>query len=126
MNSTRYTEILETKMLPWYRGRNCSFFMQDGAPCHKSGHSMGWLAEKEVRVLDWPGNSPDLNPIENCWHIMKNKLEQKEKKNLDELKQEIVNIWCTEITPEYCRALARSMPSRCAAVIKAQGGATKY
>ena len=57
---------------------------------------------------------------------MKNKLEQKEKKNLDELKHQIVNIWCTEITPEYCRALARSMPSRCAAVIKAQGGATKY
>ena len=126
MNSDRYIEILESKILFRYQNRNCSFFMQDGAPCHTSKKSMKWLKRAGVRVMEWPGNSPDLNPIENLWHIMKNKLQDKQMKNLDELKAAIMGVWVNEVSPEYCRALARSMVSRCQAVINADGAATKY
>ena len=81
----RYTEILARKMLSRYRERGCTFFFQDGAPCHTSKHSMGWLKDNGVKVLPWPGNSPDLNPIENAWNVIKNRLKNRQFKNLGEL-----------------------------------------
>ena len=100
--------------------------MQDGAPCHTSRHSMGWLRKEGVQVLPWPGNSPDLNPIENAWNLMKNRLENRQFKNLEELKAEIIDVWCKEVTPQYIEALARSMPKRLAMVIEKNGFQTKY
>ena len=43
----------------------CKIFKQDGAPCHQSKIVTALLKEKRIKVLDWPGTSPDLNPIEN-------------------------------------------------------------
>jgi hypothetical protein len=51
-----------------------TYFLQDGAPCHASKKIKTFLAEQPFQVIDWPGNSPDLNPIENCWNFMKNRL----------------------------------------------------
>ncbi|GFY09975.1 hypothetical protein TNCV_3699361 [Trichonephila clavipes] len=39
--------------------------MQDGAPCHTARSIKAFLAEQNIPLLDWPGNSPDMNPIEN-------------------------------------------------------------
>ena len=40
-------------------------FMQDNAPCHKAMVIMNVLKAENVTVMDWPPQSPDLNPIEN-------------------------------------------------------------
>ena len=47
--------------------------MQDGAPCHCSKLVSDFLY-KNIKTLDWPGNSPDLNPIKNSWAILKDKV----------------------------------------------------
>ena len=52
------------------------YFQQDNAPCHKSRKTLGWLAQKNVNVLDWLPSSPDLNPIENLWSIVKKEYRQ--------------------------------------------------
>uniref|UniRef100_A0A9J8B6N4 Tc1-like transposase DDE domain-containing protein n=1 Tax=Cyprinus carpio carpio TaxID=630221 RepID=A0A9J8B6N4_CYPCA len=44
------------------------------------------LNDHGVGVLDWPANSPDLNPRENLWAIVKRKMRNKRPKNADELK----------------------------------------
>ncbi len=51
-------------------------FLQDGNPCHKSKVVMNFLKESQGQfsIMDWPGNSQDLNPIENCWSYMKKRL----------------------------------------------------
>jgi hypothetical protein len=53
-------------------------FLQDGAPCHKSKKVMEFLKGQKFSLMDWPGNSPDLKPIENLWSIIKCKIKKKE------------------------------------------------
>ena len=36
-----------------------------------------FLEKKLIQVLVWPGNSPDLNPVENLWSLMKHKVSKK-------------------------------------------------
>ena len=76
-------------------------------------------------VLNWPANSPDLNPIENLWDIVKRKLRDARPNTLDELKAAIEASWAS-ITPQQCHRLIASMPRRIEAVISAKGFPTKY
>jgi transposase len=71
-------------------------------------------------------NSPDLSPIENCWAVMKKKVSILKPTSREDLLEKIKRVWCSDISPEYCAQLIKSMPDRIAAVIKAKGGLTKY
>ncbi len=83
------------------------------------------LNDNGVAVLDCPTNSPDLNPIENLWGIVKRKMRNKRPKNSDELKATVKETWAS-IPPQQCQKLITSMPRRIEAVIKAKGSPTKY
>jgi hypothetical protein len=68
MDGVRYKMVLENHMLPFMELHQTKWFLQNSAPCHKSKVVMSRLKEMEktFRVMDWPGNSLDLNPTENC------------------------------------------------------------
>ncbi len=61
-------------------------FQQDLARAHTAKSTKSWLNDHGVGALDWLENSPDLNPIENLWGIVKRKMRNKRPKNADELK----------------------------------------
>ncbi len=100
-------------------------FQQDLAPAHTSKGTKSWFNDHGVTVLDWPANSPDLNPIENLWAIVKRKMRDTRPNNADDLKSAIKATWAS-ITPEQCHMLIASMPRRIDAVIHAKVGPTKY
>ncbi len=67
VNAAIYQEILEHFMLPSadkLYGDADFIFQQDLAPAHTAKGTKSWFNDHGVTVLDWPANSPDLNPIE--------------------------------------------------------------
>lgn len=85
-----------------------------------------FLKTTGLKALTWPGNSPDLNPIENCWQVVGRRLAERKPVNKQELQEAIIHVWHHVLDKEYILKLIRSMPSRIQAVIKARGGVTKY
>ena len=73
-NGECYLKVLEENMIPFFHIHECTHFMQDGAPCHTARKVMKFLNYNNITILEWPGNSSDLNPIENVWCQMKNRL----------------------------------------------------
>lgn len=126
MNGEKYLDLLKDKLQLHMSVHKCTVFMHDGAPCHKTKKVSEYLRSIGVDVLQWPGNSPDLNPIENLWSIMKNKVAEKQPGNIPELIEAIKLVWVKEITKDYCRKLIESMPRRLEEVIRNKGGHTKY
>ncbi len=128
VNAAIYQEILEHFMLPSadnHYGDADFIFQQDLAPAHTAKGTKSWFNDHGVTVLDWPANSPDLNPIENLWGIVKRKMRDTRPNNADDLKAAIKETWAS-IPPQQCHKLITSMPRRIEAVIKAKGAPTKY
>lgn len=126
MRGENYLQLLKDKLPLTMHLHRTSIFLHDGAPCHKAKKVSEWLRSNNIQVLDWPGNSPDLNPIENMWNIMKNKLQKCDTGSIPKLTEAIKILWVTDLSPEYCKSLSDSMPKRIQDVIKAKGYSTKY
>ncbi|ETO00031.1 hypothetical protein RFI_37428 [Reticulomyxa filosa] len=52
-------------------------FQRDNATCHKSEKIVKWFKQKKIKTINFPLNSPDLNPIEHLWWIVKTRIHNK-------------------------------------------------
>ena len=97
-------------------------FMDDGASCHNSNAVIDFCASKGIQRINWPPNSPDLNPIEHVLGWMKMNLTRLKVKprNITELKAILLDIWAG-INEEYCQELIGSMPKRLVELGQANG-----
>ncbi len=126
MNSQMYCSILKEKTLPSLRalGRR-ALFQHDNDPKHTSKATVGFLKKNRVKVIQWPSMSPDLNPIEHLWGILKRQVEHHSPSSIQSLKEVILEEW-KNIDLAKCHQLVYSMPRRLGAVIKNHGCHTKY
>ena len=118
-----YKDLLETVMLP-YAEENMPLvwqFQQDNDPKHSSKLVCEWFRQHNLKVVEWPSQSPDLNPIENLWGELKRKLARLPCRNKKELWENIQQEWYN-MPIETCRKLISSMPKRIEAVIRSKGG----
>ena len=79
MNRNKYKAVLQAHVLPVMQRDfpdGGGIFQQDLASCHTSQKMCTFFEESGLTILDWPGNSPDINPIENLWAIIKSRIEK--------------------------------------------------
>lgn len=126
MDQHLYKEILEGDLMQTveYYGFDVTrvVFQQDNDPKHRAASVLKWLEEQPFTVLEWPSQSPDLNPIENLWATLKRRLNEYEHppRGMVELWERIECEW-EKITAAECLALIESMPRRIEALLKAKG-----
>ncbi len=91
-------------------------FQQDNDPKHTAKITKEWLHNNSVTVLEWPSQSPDLNPIEHLWRDLKMAVHQRLPSNLTELERICKEEW-QRIPKSRCEKLVASFPKRLMAVL---------
>jgi transposase len=144
INQDVYMGVLEQHLLEYIEALKSEdlselVFQQDNASPHTAKRMQEWLQiagqEHGFRIMRWPANSPDLNPIENLWAILKIELHRRypDTKYLKGsintirtvLKERLQKVWW-DINEEVLNQLLESMPHRVHEVIKAGGWYTSY
>ena len=131
LNQHKYRDILENYLLPfantYHGGVKHLILQQDGCGPHRAKSINTYLAEKGVKVLQWPAQSPDLNPIENAWAVLKRLLRKRDTypTSVEALFEELRHVWDT-LPTSYFTTLVSSMERRAQAVKRANGRSTKY
>lgn len=122
LNKELYEEILSEHLIIY--SNDDFIFQQDNHPVHKSKLIKDYLKNNNINLLSWPSNSPDLNPIENLWKLVKDKLsfETLTKDNFEEKVRESIN----SIEMEKIYNMISSMHIRIQKVIDSNGDSIDY
>ena len=127
MDGAYYIQILQDHLIRNARkqfGRRWRL-LQDNDPKHKSRIVKKFLDEEVPEVIDWPSNSPDANPIENLWSVIKRRVEKRGPSNLNELNKFLHDEW-NKVDMLIINNLIKSMKSRCLALIESKGERIDY
>ena len=138
MTSEGYRQHILPLVVDWYRNRRqetgrAYLFMHDNAPVHKAPPARDYLMAHGIQPISWPAYSPDLNPIENVWGMMKlyiqnvyPEFERGRQRSKAETRRIILEAWYNCTTEDKLRSLILSMAKRCEEVVRVQGGPTSY
>lgn len=131
LNSQNYCSFLSKNFLPWYQRlsneeKEILLFMQDNAPSHASKYSKTWFSDQgidESKIMIWPPNSPDLNPIEMLWSLIKRKIYENNKQysSLDALWEAVCKA-CRDVPEDQLKNLVNGVDKRLVKLIKSKGG----
>ena len=128
MNGAMYREILSENLLPSARALKMKrgwVFQHDNDPKHTARETKEWLRKKHFKVLEWPSQSPDLNPIENLWRELKVRVAQRQPQNITALEEICMEEWA-KIPATVCENLVKTYRKRLTCVIANKGYITKY
>ena len=128
MDAQLYVQILEQTLLPFLHDvyPHGHRFMQDNDPKHSSKRAVEFFNTNNVNWWKTPPESPDLNPIENLWHELKEFLRRDIKPhNKEELVSGIQQFWLS-VTPAKCTRYISHLRKVIPRVIEVEGDPTGY
>ncbi len=131
MNSSKYVKMLEEFFFDEITELGIKLgdviFQQDNASCHVSSLTKKWFSEQKVHLLEWPPQSPDMNPIENVWNYLDIQVRkrQQEISTVNDLYR-IIQEEAKKIPKSFIKKLYRSMPRRIQALKNSKYDITKY
>lgn len=101
--------------------------MEDGASPHRAGLTRQWKDHLGIPTLVWPPSSPDLNPIENIWGLLKQRINRRipQPHTKEALRAAVLDEW-DKITVEEIQHYVDTMPRRIQEVLAVDGGHTKW
>jgi transposase len=100
-------------------------FQQNNNPKHRSALFKDFMSTNQINWWeDWPSESPDLNPIEMVWNLMKCRLAKKSLQTKEDLEAALQEFWSTDLTVEHCNCFIDHLYKVLPTVIAVQGRAT--
>jgi transposase len=128
MTGKSYSEMLVKDIIPAGKAAigGKDWILQDNDPKHTSKVAKATIKKSGVELMPWCAQSPDLNPIEQFWAVLKQRIAQQPlARNIQELKR-IIARECRKMMNPVDKTLfinlIHSMPARCQQVIDAHGG----
>ena len=127
LNQNCYHSILQRHAIPsGIRLVGQGFILQqDNDPKHTSRLCQNYLRRKEqdgrLQIMEWPAQSPDLNPIELVWDELDRRVKAKQPTSATHLWELLQQCW-EELSEQYLISIVERMPRVCSAVISAKGG----
>ena len=105
------------------------YLQRDNSKVHRAKHLNKFFRSAEsdiiLETITWPSYSPDLNPIENLWAVLKRKIRKRRPRNLDQLEDFIFEEW-EDISDDYVRNLCFSINDRIDMCIENEGSRINY
>lgn len=121
LTGEKYIEILKNHC----KINKFTIFQDDNDPKHRSAIVLNWKKKNNITSINWPSNSPDLNPIENIWHLLKTDMKKINYLNVKEFKESILKCWNT-IDQNFINNAINSIPKRILNVIEKNGKTIDY
>lgn len=130
LDAQNYQDILRQRLVSaaqeWFEDAKCGWeLQQDKATCHTAKSTMRFLEEQGIAVVEgWPTKGDDINPMENLWAILDERLENKKFRTQVGMERAVRAIW-KNVDDLLLNNLIASVPDRLRRIVKAKGGSIK-
>ena len=123
LNALRYSnEMLTPVCIPHLQNNGRMRLMHEGAPSLTARATRALLQANRINALPWP---PDLNPIENIWDVIDQRIRSRVPLNIRDLERFVFEEW-NGVAQLTLRNYIASMRCRYQAVVNANGGHTRF
>ncbi|GFV64419.1 transposable element Tcb2 transposase [Trichonephila clavipes] len=111
-----YRDVILEQHVSLFRGATGAefLFMDDNTHPHRANIEDECLQPEDITRMDWPAYSPDLNPIEHVWVMLRRRIAARQLPPtcLPEFRRALLDEWCN-IPQDQIDNLILSVPRRC-------------